>query len=335
MLARSTATLIVIIYLGCFTSYVFADGKLSRVRGQVRSERPSPSQPKRDRSQDDDSGVLSAIISAVVDSDENAEPPRKKTRRHEPRRQRRHRNRSRGHLHFSTFGSPVPPVPCAAPVGPFVSVVDPICVPAPVQTVVVREPEVIVIREPVPTAAPIPVPPVEASPICIGESCYFERWSSRLGIYGGTDFGDLSSFGLDLLLQAPGSLGLDLSVATWRESGFSFRDHLWLGDANLVFEPICRSDFRLRLGVGVNWLGDSIGGEAGFNLTSGFDWSLTDRLILAAEGDVGTLGDADFLHAEVALTRFVDSAGLKVGYQYYDIGGVELSGMFAGLEFRF
>ena len=167
-------------------------------------------------------------------------------------------------------------------------------------------------------------------------SDWFQDYDSRLTAYGGLDFDDLSTAGLQLLAQGD-LLGLDTSVSTWRESGTSIRDHLWLGDANLVFQVIDRPRLKTRLGLGVNWLGDRWGGEAGFNLTASMDVKLNSRWTLTCEGDIGTLGDADLLHTKIAINRrLLDSqAEWTTGYERYDIDGVELQAVYTGLQFRF
>ena len=130
--------------------------------------------------------------------------------------------------------------------------------------------------------------------------------------------------------------GLDSSVTMLRESGMSFRDHLYIGDVNVVYEPIVSNSFRLRLGVGVNWLGDSYGGDAGFNMTSGFDWKVGQHWIATGEVDFGTLGDTDLTHAQISMGRLInENAEWATGYDYRDIGGVTFGTVFTGLRFRF
>ncbi len=161
----------------------------------------------------------------------------------------------------------------------------------------------------------------------------FENWGTRVtGWYGG-GVEEISQGNLGILFQSPGSFGLDGNIRTVRERGFS--DHLWLGDLNLVYEPICRENFRLRIGAGFNWLADSWGGDAGFNLTSGFDTRISDRLILGGEIDLGNLGSSDYLHAQLSLGYQIDNAELVVGYDHTNIGAVDLNSPFAGIRFRF
>ncbi len=195
-----------------------------------------------------------------------------------------------------------------------------------------------VVDEPI-IAGDSTVPPLAATPIVVDDSLgtgEWVHWGVRLSAIGGTDFDDIGFGGFGLLLQAPGGPGIDTSVAMLRESGTSFRDHLFLGDVNFVYEPFISSDFRMRLGIGVNWLADSFGGDAGFNMTAGFDWKLGRRWLVTGEVDFGTIGDADLLHTQVSLGRRLnESAEWAFGYDYKDIGGATIGAAFTGLRFRF
>lgn len=289
---------------------VVAQSRLSAVRNEVRQPKEEPKEErKRPRSEDR--------------NDDHANHDHHDHRDHDHRRRRRRRNNFQRINFFD-------------------------CTP-PTQVVHTRE---IHIVEPAPFAvAPViaqPVIPhnnyqsvvVPDSPTVLAEPVYeeifeptFQTWGGRVtGWYGGGIDG-ISQGNLGVLFQSPGGIGLDGSVRTVREQGFS--DHLWLGDLNLVFEPICNDNLRLRVGAGFNWLADSWGSDAGFNLTTGFDARLTDRLILGGEVDLGNLGHSDFLHAQISLGYQFDSAEFVVGYDHTNIGSVDLNSPFVGLRFRF
>lgn len=155
----------------------------------------------------------------------------------------------------------------------------------------------------------------------------------RSTIWYGAGVDDISQGGFDLLLQVPGSLGLEGSIRNVRERGFS--DHIWLGDLNLVFEPINTNRVRIRAGVGLNFLSDFYGGETGLNLTVGFDSRLTSRLIMAGEFDYGNLGASDYTHGQISLGYRLQRSELVVGYDHIDLGGVDLQSPFIGLRFRY
>ncbi len=164
---------------------------------------------------------------------------------------------------------------------------------------------------------------------------YFKTWSKRLSATYGSDFDEIAQGYFGLLLQSPGGFGLDSSVMMLRENSATFRDHLWIGDVNLVYEVINSSDFRARIGVGINWLGDSYGGDSGANLTSGFDWQLSPKWILTGETDFGNLGDSDLFRGELSIGRQFNNAEWTTGYRHTDIGGTSLGSVFTGFRFRF
>jgi hypothetical protein len=160
-------------------------------------------------------------------------------------------------------------------------------------------------------------------------------WHARFGIDYASDVDDVSRFGFDLLANATAGLGIDSGVRLFREQGDDFRDQLWIGDLNLVYELMPTEWIRPRAGIGFNWLADSYGAEAGLNLTVGADL-LAGPLVITGEGDFGTLGDADLIHARVtAGWRQNQSLEWFAGYDHLDIGGVPIRGLVGGLRFRF
>lgn len=161
-----------------------------------------------------------------------------------------------------------------------------------------------------------------------------DAWFGRFTAFGGSDFDTLDQYQFALLAQIPHAFGLDVAVHSFRESTPSISDQLWLGDANVVIEPIF-GDLRARIGVGFNWLHDNVGTDYGINLTGGFDLDLSQVLMLTGEIDLGGVGEADLLHAQLTLGYQLGPAELFGGYNYYRIGGTKLDGAIAGLRFRF
>jgi hypothetical protein len=162
-------------------------------------------------------------------------------------------------------------------------------------------------------------------------------WNVRLGIeYFGAADDNLSQFGFDFLANATAGFGIDTDIRMLREQGMGFRDHLWLGDVNLVYELFPSEYVRPRVGIGLNWLTDSYGSEAGLNLTVGADVQLLSRVVLTGEGDFGTLGDSDFFHVNATIgLQQSENVEWYAGYDYIDIGGVRIESIVGGLRFRF
>lgn len=246
---------------------------------------------------------------------------------------RRHRSSSFGRLHFNA----------------------PICAPSvihehhylPVNTVMVP----VVVEHPASypaAAAPPPIMPVEsavvppafpteheASMVHPDPANWLDPLQIRFEIDYAADEDDVQRMGFGLLVNATAGLGIDTGMRLFREQDADFRDHLWLGDINVVYELFPSETIRTRAGVGFNWLADSWGAEGGLNLTLGTElfWG---SLVLSAEADLGTLGDADLFHGRATVAfRPQPHVEWFAGYDHLDIGGVAIRGAVAGLRFRF
>ncbi len=285
---------------------LYGQGKLGRVRDAVRHSKPD--KPSRNESHND--------------NDDRGRDRHARDRRDRRKSQSRNRRRNRG----CDSGLEIVLGSIFTPVVEEVHVVH--HNPAPV---VVSEPAIIY----QPVVAPIVEQPIVESDYFVESAHSFDR-VIRLTAVGGTDFDDIAFGSFGLLLQIPGGLGVDTSVKMLRESGMTFRDHLFLGDVNFVYEPLATDNFRMRIGVGINWLGDSYGGDAGFNMTSGFDLRLTDRILATGEIDFGSIGDTDITHAQISLGRAISqNTEWTVGYDNLDIGGATIGSAFTGLRFHF
>lgn len=149
------------------------------------------------------------------------------------------------------------------------------------------------------------------------------------------DEADVSRMGFGFLANVTRGIGVDTGVRLFRERDTDFRDHLWVGDFNITYELAASQFMRTRAGIGVNFLADWYGSDAGLNLTIGTDIFM-GRLTLTGEADLGTLGDTDLFHGRVSAALKCDEhVETFVGYDFVDIGGVEFSGILAGLRFRY
>ncbi|MEL7496305.1 MAG: hypothetical protein AAFN77_01755 [Planctomycetota bacterium] len=337
----------------------------SHVQAHVSvSQRPKRTQPQRTApaAVSNSGGKLNAVRDAVHDANHRHSQPHRpaptvRNHRHRVpdyhRHQPRHIPRSRGCFPQPVVIAPVSTVFVPEPVyqAPRVIIqetypVVPALTPAPVVSVqpntnysqpqpavtyVEPQPEVTYVEPMVESFEQ----PVELAP---GLSTVGYDWfdaDSRLWASIGSDFDGLTFGSLGLTAQQARGLGLDLSVSTIRESGTALRDHLWLGDVNLMYQILRRQRLNSALGIGVNWMGDRYGGAAGLNLTASLELKLGQRWSLRGEGDVGTLGDADFLHGKVSLQRRFESAEWSLGVEHYDIGGAEIESVFTGIGIRF
>ena len=300
---------------------IHAGGALSRIRSNVRSGSSSPAR-------DDD----------YEDHDHDEEHD------HRPRRIRHRRSHDDGACHAAPIlcftphaCSPSPPIVeyhviehhLVTPASPFATTTRLPNAPLPDPTLESVPPPVADAAGTLGTSTPT------STPQTVFHQPWEDDWSVRLSAFYGHDLQDLSQANVSALWQSPGWLGVEASVTTFRESWDAQRDHLWIGDVNLVFETFHVGATRIRLGFGVNWLADTIGAEAGLNLTAGFDMPLAPRWTLAGEADIGNLGAADFWHGQLSLGRQFSQAEWILGFDHYNIGGEQLHGAFTGLRFRF
>lgn len=340
----------VIFFLSIVVDQTKAQGSLGKIRNRVsgQSNAPAASQPdderqekeRKPRKNESNDRLLDSVRVAVSSSPANQSSSQKRDRRTSPRRNDRHRSNLHRHRHrggrnnqhgFGYF--------CAQS-------------PAFVPTTTIVQQDVIVLGNDLPPSHMIEGTAVPQYPSGFDDSIesnevfqsvvedeldsdMFSQWALRTSAFYGTDFDSLTHGSFGLLVQAPGAVGIDASVTTWRESGFAFRDNLWLGDVNLVFENITSPDVRTRIGIGVNWMADAFGGNAGLNLTAGTDIRLTERVLLTGEVDLGTLGDADFFHGQLSAGYQMRQTEWMIGYNHYNIGGTNIKGFFTGFRWRF
>ena len=308
-----------------FLSPCFSQGVLSRVSNKVQKTERQPEQPREEKETKKSNSILGSVVNSVLKSDSRDRPQKQRP----SSRSRRSRSRRRGYrpsqpsvfiyeqVHYS------PPVAnnyavIPAPVAPIAPQVNPIVEP------VLDRP---IVEEHVDNN-------VYESSIVDELHNDFQNWSMRLTAFYGSNFDRLNHGGLSLLIQETGGLGIDASVTTFRESSPSVRNHIWLGDANIVLEGIT-GDLRGRVGLGVNWLADSVGADAGFNLTFGLDVKISDRLIGSGEIDFGSLGATDLFHTQVSLGYRIQKSEIVTGYDYYNIGGTGIDGWFLGFRIRY
>lgn len=335
---------LILIKIVLIATPVFGQGRLSGIRNEVRRTESKPPTKKeaKPRKRPTSSEANHRDDDHNDDRDDHRhDTGRRNSHRHDHHRGNRHHRSRRPRPRVSFFSCPTPPqvihtreihliepAPVLVPTMPVDPMHTPLVVPqAPMGEVTLdAQPYQSVVE-------PIHVAEVESA---IGDEVFvseFANWGARVTAWYGGGVDDISQGNLSFLFQSPGSLGLDGNVRTVREKGFS--DHLWLGDLNVVYEPVLTDDFRFRIGAGFNWLADSWGSDFGFNLTAGFDSQLSERWILGGEVDLGNLGSSDYLHAQLSLAYQLQRAELVVGFDHTNIGSIDLNSPFAGVRFRF
>lgn len=286
-------------------------GKLSRARKQVREPAPA-SQPSSD------AGKL----------DRASHSTRSEERRHGGSRHRRRR----GCDNVCWGGSIGWTLPSARPV----HVAPPVCVEQPV--VVYTTPEPITYQV---------APAVEQSfgeqfaahPFANNADGFFtaagdgKPWLGKLQIEIGDDSDEVSRTGFAFLIESEMGLGLDFDWDSYAEQlPGGGHDELHLGQVNLTYRILESDRALVRAGVGVGWLGDSIGTESGVNLTLQADLLPSEDWIASFDLDFGVLGDAETQHVSGTIGRRFGPCELYGGYDYRRLGDVNLHGPMVGLR---
>jgi hypothetical protein len=138
-----------------------------------------------------------------------------------------------------------------------------------------------------------------------------------------------------LRLDTTSRWGIDTEWDYRRERLTSGVDQLWTGDVNVVYRFAQSERAQFYTGLGANWLSDQIGTEAGFNFTYGFDLFPIHPWVLSGSIDWGQLGKATLFHGRGTVGVMLDRFELFTGYDYYNLEGVRLDGLIAGLQVYF
>lgn len=161
-------------------------------------------------------------------------------------------------------------------------------------------------------------------------------FAGRAGFQWGSDFDNLQWRGISFLLEHRCGLGIGLQWDSFAETQVgASADRLHLADLNLLYRLIEGERFQWRAGLGVDWIGDTAGTDAGINFTTQADLYPLAPWHLSGELDVGALGDAEALHAAVRAGVCLDRWELFGGYEHREIGGVRLGGPVFGLQVAF
>lgn len=305
-------------------------GALSRVRSHVRNAGAGGDQSDRNVDQKRGAGTLARV--------------RRETRAERPRRDAGHgghhrswRRRARrplcdgpafGFLLFDQYSAYCPPTPVRTYVYP----------PAPA----VAAPAY---AEPALPSAAAPLFQQFAAYPYAGECGGFlftaspglgKRWSGQVQFELGSDFDGLDRDGVSFLLEGTAGFGVDFDWNTYTEElADGGHDELHIGELNLLYRVVETDRALVRVGVGAAWLGDRYDTNAGVNFTLQADLAPREPIVLSGQLDLGTLGDAQHLHAAGTVGVMLNRCEVFGGYDYRRIGGVEIQGPMVGVRVWF
>lgn len=166
------------------------------------------------------------------------------------------------------------------------------------------------------------------------DSPHEKKWDGTLQTFVIPETHDIMRYGGRLVLEAD-RIGIDTETNCWTESLTSDNSQLWIGDANLIVRFAQSEITQCRAGIGVNWMADSKGAEAGFNFTYGFDWFPRKPWTISTIFDIGTLGGGSLFHNRTTAGVMLGPVEAFAGYDYFKIGSTNFHGPVAGLGWRF
>ncbi len=160
-------------------------------------------------------------------------------------------------------------------------------------------------------------------------------WAANLQFFAIPETSDLNRYGGRLVLDSASRLGIDTESNYWMESSSAGSDHVWTGDANLIFRFAESEHVQMRAGLGVNWLSDRVGTNAGMNFTYGLDWFPRKPWTVSTVFDVGSIGRGTLFHNRTTAGVMLGPVEAFAGYDYFQIGSTNFHGPVAGLGLRF
>lgn len=215
------------------------------------------------------------------------------------------------------------------------SVVEHVVLPAPVVSAPVVSPTPVVFSSPMMPWRFADFPYAQGLPglMCRGP---VKEWSGSVLFEYGSSFDGLDRRGFGAFIEHSSRVGLDVKWDSYVEDlGNGWTDELHFTDINLLFRVAQAEHYVIRAGLGANILGDAFATDGGFNVTAKLDLFPIDPLVLSAELDLGTIGDAETFHVLGKAGLMFDRFEIFGGYDYRTIGSVPLQGAMMGIQVWF
>jgi hypothetical protein len=155
----------------------------------------------------------------------------------------------------------------------------------------------------------------------------------RISLENGHDFADLNRVGGQVILETRSRLGLHTSWNWYHENlGRGRSDETFLTDLNLTIRFAQSERVQMYAGLGARILADQYDADAGFNAIYGADFFPVRPLVLSWQIDGGSLGSAGVFHTRGSVGVLLRNWELFAGYDYLDIGGIDLQGPLIGVR---
>ena len=160
-------------------------------------------------------------------------------------------------------------------------------------------------------------------------------WVGEASFEYANDFDDLSRYGAHMLISTASRVDVEFNWNQLGQDTIAGRDHVFLGDFDVLFRFAQSERVQFRSGLGANWFDDHHGTAAGFNFRYGVDYYPASPWVLTAVMDLGELGKAGLVHLRTTAGIDWKRWELYTGYDYRKIGRFDFGGPIAGVEMRF
>lgn len=167
------------------------------------------------------------------------------------------------------------------------------------------------------------------------QALHTSRWTGLLGLDYGTNFDALQTLGGEATVEHASRWGLGARWRYFREDTRPRRDSLSLGALNVTYRFAQSPRLAFRSGIGLNWLTDRTDSDLGFNWLYGAEWCPSEPLVLQADLEMGSLGDAFTMRTSVRMGMQFGRWQPYIGGETYRFDGQTTALATTGVSWRF
>jgi hypothetical protein len=161
-------------------------------------------------------------------------------------------------------------------------------------------------------------------------------WSVRANVEDGHDFNSINRLGARLQLDTTSRFGIATNWDWYQEKLPGGRlDDLVLGDTELTFRFAQSEWLQMHAGLGGRCLLDRCHRRGGFNFLYSAELYPVRPLAVTASAELGNLNHAFTMRLRSTVGVQMQNVEAYVGYDWVNIGGVDLHGPMAGLRLSF
>jgi hypothetical protein len=162
---------------------------------------------------------------------------------------------------------------------------------------------------------------------------YLKHFGGTVALDYGHDLDNLGRYGLGATVDTTSRLGFRMRLDGFEEKlPCGCTDHISTGNFDLTFRWWQEERVQLHAGIGYRHLDAGADTEGGINFMLGGDVFPVRPVVVSVTIDAGSVGDAGLFRARGTVGVIYRRFEAFTGYDYLDIGGVDLQGVLAGLR---